>query len=470
MSFGLAMSGWHWGPAACGSEVEEEFDPPSCATIRARTRREAPSMPYSRMGEERQNPRGAASGNRVEDAAGGILRRGSVGVRGLRGGDVVSVGGGCVVQRVVAEMETKSTKECTRRRCAAAAYTCTETGKNGGARPMALLWQTKMQQQALRSEKSDKEDAQRLHRGAPFGKLSTASSSVQLHAEPPYIRESASSTVQGFALSYRSRNEYRLHTQPSAARSGAAKPRARIRGSAVRCAGIIRGLLTSMGKLWATSRGYSLRGDQAGDRQAFPIGVRYPFHQSRTAMLMGSWRRQPSLYQLDKTPASARPRLPTARMGVSSADPRPLRMFCVCGMPPVFAHSSSDLRLGAYLNREVALRVTLLFPQSHAAPSPPSPSPILDVLWILPSQYLLRKPFSSWRAVPPFAPISSVLMRKKSLVDGLPPSVEVLFDEIKGDSGLRDLPPLLLRAGRARMAHRHPLAELEKGLSAGGTL
>jgi hypothetical protein len=72
----------------------------------------------------------------------------------------VSAGGGCVVLRVVTEMETKSTKECTRRRCAAAAYTCTETGKNGGARPMALLWQTKMQQQALRSEKSDKEDAQ----------------------------------------------------------------------------------------------------------------------------------------------------------------------------------------------------------------------------------------------------------------------------------------------------------------------
>ncbi|KAJ7861876.1 hypothetical protein B0H13DRAFT_1112419 [Mycena leptocephala] len=46
-------------------------------------------------------------------------------------GDVVSVGGGCVVQRVVAEMETKSTKECTRRRCAAAAHTRTETGKKG---------------------------------------------------------------------------------------------------------------------------------------------------------------------------------------------------------------------------------------------------------------------------------------------------------------------------------------------------
>jgi hypothetical protein len=39
------------------------------------------------MGEGRQDPRGTARGTRVEDAAGDVLRCGSVGVHGVSGGE-----------------------------------------------------------------------------------------------------------------------------------------------------------------------------------------------------------------------------------------------------------------------------------------------------------------------------------------------------------------------------------------------
>jgi hypothetical protein len=51
---------------------------------------------------------------------------------------------------------------------------------------------------------------------------------------------------------------------------------------------------------------------------------------------------------------------------------------------------------------------------------------MLDVLWILPSQYVLRKAFSSWCVVPAFTPILSVPCAEEVLGEW---SVEVLFDE-----------------------------------------
>ncbi|KAJ7848076.1 hypothetical protein B0H13DRAFT_2362102 [Mycena leptocephala] len=170
-------------------------------------------------------------------------------------------------------------------------------------------------------------------------------------------------------------------------------------------------------------------------------------------------------------------------MSASSVDPHLLRAWFVSLVRhPSSRTRSSDLRLGPYPNREVPLRTyaALLPIQRHLVPLRAFPPLVLpraaeSICFPrcstssgscrvstccgsrFPAGVLYRHSRQSRRCC----------MRKKSLVDGLEPSVEVLFDKVDVVSRRNGLEWYGLDA--AQKIYDADPAELENDLSAGGT-
>jgi hypothetical protein len=164
---------------------------------------------------------------------------------------VVSVGGGCVVQRVAPRWRRRVRRSAPDDGAQQQHTPIRRRGRRD-ATPKALLWQTKMQKKdgwsrrrrrrLIRNAPSSL--SRRPHRGAAileaargagepvlsFRQLPDDVPQTPTAAEPPYIRESASST---------DRDGPRPHSQSAVLCSGAVQAWACIHGSAVRCAGRI---------------------------------------------------------------------------------------------------------------------------------------------------------------------------------------------------------------------------------------